>query len=882
MSELRYDGQVVVVTGAGGGLGKAYALFFGSRGASVVVNDLGGSFKGEGHSTKAADLVVSEIVKAGGKAVANYDSVENGDKIIETAVKAFGTVHIVINNAGILRDVSFKNMTDQDWNLIYNVHVYGSYKVTKAAWPYFRKQKFGRIINTASAAGLYGNFGQTNYSAAKLGLVGFTETLAKEGKKYNITANVIAPLAASRLTETVMPEEILSKLSPDRIVPLVAYLTHESTDDTYGIYELGAGFYSKLRWERGNGHVFKADSSFTPSAILKEWDNVMDFSDPEYPEGPADFISLAEASQKKGPNAQGEPISYKDQVIIVTGAGAGIGRAYAILLGKLGAKVVVNDFVNPDNVVEEIRKAGGTAVGDKSNVVDGAHVVKTAIDNFGAIHGIVNNAGILRDKSFQGITDEQWKQVIDVHLNGTYAVTKAAWPYFLKQKYGRIINTTSTSGIYGNFGQTNYSAAKLGILGFSRALAIEGKKYNIFVNAIAPNAGTAMTKGIFTEEMLEMFKPEQIAPLVSLLASEKAPITGGLFEVGSGWVGATRLQRSGGVILGGNVTPELIAANWAKIIDFDDGRATHPSSTQESSASIMEAISNSGSSGSNEPSLDLVDRADFSYDFKDSILYNLSIGAKATDLKYSFEGSENFEVVPTFGVIPYFTTSLPFDKLVPNFNPMKLLHGEQYLEIRSWPVPTAATLETTMKPLEVIDKGKAAIVVTESISVDKDTGEEVFYNVASMFIRGSGGFGGHSKPESRGAITASNKPPARAPDFTATYKISEDQAAFYRLCGDLNPLHIDPAFAAVGNFPKPILHGLCSFGISGKILYDQYGPYKNIKVRFTGHVFPGETLQVEAWKESANRVVFQTRVVERNTVAIAAAAIELFPKNAKL
>jgi multifunctional beta-oxidation protein len=184
--QLRFDGQTVVVTGAGGGLGKAYALFFGARGANVVVNDLGVSFKGEGSSAKvcnhlrtsphrrrililtitpkAADVVVDEIKAAGGKAIANYDSVENGAAVIETAIKAFGRIDILINNAGILRDVSFKNMKDQDWDLIQKVHVRGAYKCTNAAWPYFRKQKFGRVINTASAAGLFGSFGQTNYS----------------------------------------------------------------------------------------------------------------------------------------------------------------------------------------------------------------------------------------------------------------------------------------------------------------------------------------------------------------------------------------------------------------------------------------------------------------------------------------------------------------------------------------------------------------------------------------------------------------------------------------------------------------------------------------------------------------------------------------------
>lgn len=822
--------------------------------------------------------------------MANYDSVEYGDRIIKTAVDTFGTVHIVINNAGILRDVSFKNMKDSDFELIYKVHVLGAYKVTRAAWPYFRKQKFGRVINTSSAAGLYGNFGQTNYSAAKLGLVGFTETLAKEGAKYNIFANAIVPLAASRLTETVLPKEILEKLSPDYVVPLVAYLTHESSQETGGIYELAAGFYSKVRWERSSGHVFKTDSSFTPSAILNAWDKINDFSNPQYPIGPADFITLAEESVQQKPAEQGPNVDFKDKVVIVTGAGAGIGRTYALLFGKLGAKVVVNDFVNPQPVVDEITKAGGTAIGDKSNVVEGHKVVETAVKAFGTVHVIINNAGILRDKSFANMTDDLWNAVLQVHLFGTYAVTKAAWPYLLKQKYGRIVNTTSTSGIYGNFGQANYAAAKAGILGFSRALALEGAKNNIFTNAIAPNAGTAMTQSIFTKEMLESFKPEYVAPLVVLLGSEKAPVNGGLYEVGSGWVGATRWQRSGGVIFDNVPSVEEIAKSFGKIVDFDDGNAQTVSSTQESSQSIIGPIlargSKSGSKKNKNADFKAVDPKNYSkfsaegeykYDFKDVILYNLCLGARATDLKYTYENDENFQVIPTFGVIPFFSIAIDYSNLIPNFNPMMLLHGEQYLEIRKWPLPTSGDLINIGTPIEVLDKGKAAVIVSEVISKDKETGEDYFYNVSSMFVRGSGGFGGQSKALNRGAITAANKPPSRAPDYTLDYKIDADRAAYYRLCGDFNPLHIDPEFAAAGKLPKPILHGLATFGISGKILYDHYGPFKNIKVRFSGHVIPGETIRVESWKEG-NKVIFQTKVVERNTIAISAAALELMPK----
>jgi len=254
---LRFDNRVVVVTGGGNGIGKEYALFFAGRGAKVVVNDLGGSFtgilpltKGTGKSTSAADKVVEEIKAKGGIAVANYDSVENGDRIIKTAIDNFGRVDVLLNNAGILRDVSFQKMKDEDWDLIIKVHMYGTYKCSRAAWNIMREQGYGRIINTASAAGLFGSFGQVNYSAAKLGIHGFTLALSREGEKKNILVNTIAPLAASRMLETVMPPDILANVKPHLVVPLVAYLAHESNKETGNVYEVGGGFVAKLRWQR--------------------------------------------------------------------------------------------------------------------------------------------------------------------------------------------------------------------------------------------------------------------------------------------------------------------------------------------------------------------------------------------------------------------------------------------------------------------------------------------------------------------------------------------------------------------------------------------------------------------------------------------------------
>jgi 3-hydroxyacyl-CoA dehydrogenase/3a,7a,12a-trihydroxy-5b-cholest-24-enoyl-CoA hydratase len=280
---LSFKGRVAVVTGAGGGLGRSYAHLLASRGAKVVVNDLGTSTAGVGNNSRAADRVVDEIKKAGGEAVPNYDSVEDGDKIIKTAIDNFGRVDIVINNAGILRDVSFQNMKEVDWDIIFKVHVHGAYKVTRAAWPYFREQNYGRIIMTASAAGIYGNFGQANYSAAKLSLLGFSNTLALEGVKRNIHCNTIAPIAGSRLTESVMPKEVVDALKPDYVAGLVAYLCHESSTENGSLFEVGAGWAAKLRWERTEGLFLDPSSPPTPEQIRDNWEKIGDWKNSSHP-----------------------------------------------------------------------------------------------------------------------------------------------------------------------------------------------------------------------------------------------------------------------------------------------------------------------------------------------------------------------------------------------------------------------------------------------------------------------------------------------------------------------------------------------------------------------------------------------------------------------
>lgn len=267
---------------------------------------------------------------------------------------------------------------------------------------------------------------------------------------------------------------------------------------------------------------------------------------------------------------------------------------------------------------------------------------------------------------------------------------------------------------------------------------------------------------------------------------------------------------------------------------------------------------------------------EFKYEEKDIILYNLGIGAKKNQLPYVYEGDENFQSLPTFGVIPFFSTQTPYNigDIVPNFSPMMLLHGEQYLEILSYPIPTSATLVSNAKLLEVVDKGNAAIVRSGITTVNKATGKPLFYNESTVFIRGSGGFGGVSKPQDRGASTAANTPPKRAPDVVVEEKTTEEQAVLYRLSGDYNPLHVDPEFSKIGGFKVPILHGLASFGIAAKAVYEQFGRYKSIKVRFAGTVLPGQTLVTEMWRDGS-KVVFQTKVKETGKLAISGAGVEL-------
>jgi NAD(P)-dependent dehydrogenase (short-subunit alcohol dehydrogenase family) len=294
---ITFDGKVAVVTGAGGGLGRGYAVELARRGAHVVVNDLGGAVDGSGSSNKAADIVVNEIEANGGSAVANYDSVstrEGGAAIVQAAVDEFGKVDVVVNNAGILRDKSFANMTLDEVEAVLDVHLKGAFYVSHPAFQLMKENGYGRFVHTSSASGLFGNFGQANYGAAKAGLVGLSNVLAIEGEKYDIKSNAIAPTAKTRMTEDILGP-FADMFDPDQVTPLVVYLCSEANEFTHQVFSVGGGRYARVfigtnkGWFAGQGEVPSVEE------IAENIEAVRDISEYEVPMNNNDELMMLAA-----------------------------------------------------------------------------------------------------------------------------------------------------------------------------------------------------------------------------------------------------------------------------------------------------------------------------------------------------------------------------------------------------------------------------------------------------------------------------------------------------------------------------------------------------------------------------------------------------------
>jgi NAD(P)-dependent dehydrogenase (short-subunit alcohol dehydrogenase family) len=292
--QITFDGRVALVTGAGGGLGRTYAIELARRGARVVVNDLGGGVDGSGSSTSAADLVVEEIRAAGGEALANYDSVATaagGDAMVSAAVDGFGSLDIVINNAGILRDKSFANMTVDEVNAVLDVHLRGGFHVSMPAYRHMKDRGYGRFVFTSSASGLFGNFGQANYGAAKAGLVGLSNVIAIEGVKYGIKSNAVAPIARTRMTEDLLGP-LADFVDPDRVTPLVVYLCSEQNPFTHEIFTVGGGRYGRVFVGTNRGWFAGKGEAPSVEDVAGHLDEIRDVGDYVVPGNNTDEIML--------------------------------------------------------------------------------------------------------------------------------------------------------------------------------------------------------------------------------------------------------------------------------------------------------------------------------------------------------------------------------------------------------------------------------------------------------------------------------------------------------------------------------------------------------------------------------------------------------------
>ena len=295
MSDIQFDDRVAIITGAGGGLGKTYALELGRRGAKVVVNDLGGAADGTGGGSSMADETVKEINEAGGTAVANYDSVatpEGGEAIVQTALDNFGRCDIVINNAGILRDKSFVKLEPANLEVVIDVHLKGAFFVSQPAFRAMKENNYGRFVFTASGAGIFGNFGQSNYGAAKMGLVGLSNVLAVEGAKNNIKCNTIAPIARTRLTEQLLGP-MAEQLDPAHVTPLVVYLVSEACELTHEIFDIGGGRYARIFLGMGKGWTAPKGTTATAEDIAANLDDVRSTDDFVIPNSIADEMAAA-------------------------------------------------------------------------------------------------------------------------------------------------------------------------------------------------------------------------------------------------------------------------------------------------------------------------------------------------------------------------------------------------------------------------------------------------------------------------------------------------------------------------------------------------------------------------------------------------------------
>lgn len=556
-----------------------------------------------------------------------------------------------------------------------------------------------------------------------------------------------------------------------------------------------------------------------------------------------------------------QTLRFDGRVALVTGAGGGLGRAYALFLAQRGAKVVVNDVgsglrgegadASPaEKVVAEIKQAGGDAVVDAHSVTDGDKVVQTAIDAFGRIDIVINNAGVLRDVTLVRMSQRDWDLVYEVHLKGTMAVTKAALVHMREANYGRIVFVSSVSGLYGNRGQTNYGSMKSAVIAFARGLQQEVARNDIVCNVISPVGASRMTETIFPPQMLKQFEPAALLGVLGVLCHQSCPARGETIEVGGGYAAAARMARGKGVVLSDAASPEATMAQWKDICSLE--QPVFPSLASETFSLFVSEVNKAKAAATGPTTLLGYEFSAVrdSYVVRDVLLYAYSVGAH--DLRFSYERHPQFCVFPTFAstrfVYPFLADVLGGRLPGVRSSPESVLHASHVLRVHR-ELPSSAHIVTRGKVTHVYTAGKGTFIGVALTTFDEGAPESpLCTNELLLYVRYPLAA---DQPTSGPFQMDAGKPGSGAADFETTAATQEFQAHVFRLNGDFNPLHIDPKISGAFGFAKPILHGMCSYGCIAAALAERF-PFTTtsgfvMQSRFRAPVIPGETLKVAAW-----------------------------------
>lgn len=555
--------KVAIITGSGRGIGRGIAMFLAENGAKVLINDPGSAADGSGEDSAPAQKTADDIIATGGKAIANFDSIadyQSAGKLVDQAVKEWGQVDILVNCAGILRDRMVFNMSKEEWDAVIQVHLYGHFNMISHVSKIMRQNQWGRIINFTSNSGLLGNLGQVNYGAAKAGIAGMTRSIAKDLEKYNITVNAISPVADTRMTADVGGSDKPNKKQsifagmkePEFVAPMIGYLASDKAQNINGKIFYVQGGRVSLPFHPSPEHSIVSDKKIWD---LKDLDDGMHYVLMRRKRNPVPPLEELEIPGRDMPAKDLSKQPLKNKTIVITGAAGGIGSKVSEALALHGANLILNDpGSNLDgsgknqnvltDLASELQKNNSNVLTSEHDITkweDAAELINSAVSNFGTIDAVVHIAGILQDRMIFNMTEEEWDNVINVHLTAYFNLAKHASAIMRKQNFGRLIGFSSSSGLTGNAGQANYSAAKAGIAGMTRCLAIDLGRNGITANAIAPTAMTRMTDSVPEQVQQEKFNeaqktqrmeldPAQIAPLTAYLCSEQSwDINGKIF-----------------------------------------------------------------------------------------------------------------------------------------------------------------------------------------------------------------------------------------------------------------------------------------------------------------------------------------------------------------